>query len=259
MDNSFISYYGLKSQPGGYAFKSSLYDQVQIIVVTTGRLFVQADGMTDRLEPGGIALLRRGSAFKLHTSARQGYRGVFWINHGSGEPLFQGAAATGRADDALLSVTRQLEREAQAPGAHGNAVLSGLGEAFRWMALRCVESKTPERSADDYARYWAERAREQIDANIYTSEPVRSLLGTLGLSYRQLARHFTSVVGLSPKAYQLQRRIDEAKRLLTRSDIPVTSIAFELGFPSSQHFANQFHRLTQSTPRVYRAAHADVD
>ena len=47
-------------------------------------------------------------------------------------------------------------------------------------------------------------------------------------------------------------RIDEARRLLTETRMDITSIAIELGFSSSQHFASRFKNLTGRTPSDYR-------
>jgi len=77
-------------------------------------------------------------------------------------------------------------------------------------------------------------------------------LASLGLSYRQLARHFTAALGVSPKRYQLLARMREAKRLLAETGMSVTAVAAELGYPSSQHFATQFLAEAGATPTEWR-------
>ncbi|MFW5846112.1 MAG: helix-turn-helix transcriptional regulator [Planctomycetota bacterium] len=80
------------------------------------------------------------------------------------------------------------------------------------------------------------------------------MLDGLGLGYRQLTRHFVAAMGMAPKQYQLLRRIEEAQRLLQQTRLSITSIAVELGFPSSQHFATQFKRITGSRPSQFQTA-----
>jgi len=46
-------------------------------------------------------------------------------------------------------------------------------------------------------------------------------------------------------------RIDRAKQYLQQKTIPITTLAMELGFSSSQHFAAVFKRRTGTTPRTY--------
>ena len=77
----------------------------------------------------------------------------------------------------------------------------------------------------------------------------------LGLSYRQLSRHFTSSTGVSPKQYQSDQRMEIAKRYLTDTNWSITTIAMELGFSSSQYFSSSFRRATSYSPFQYRNTH----
>jgi len=71
-----------------------------------------------------------------------------------------------------------------------------------------------------------------------------------------LARLFRRAFGVPPKRYQVVARVREAQRLLSGTRQPVTSIAYELGYPSSQHFATQFRREVRFSPGEYRRRHA---
>jgi len=108
-----------------------------------------------------------------------------------------------------------------------------------------------ERRAPE-GRDWAAAARTAIDLNIGTGRPLHQTLANLPLSYRQLARCFQARYGASPKEYLERARIDEARRLLSGTALEIISIAVELGFSSSQHFAASFRRLTGCTPSEYR-------
>jgi AraC-like DNA-binding protein len=89
-------------------------------------------------------------------------------------------------------------------------------------------------------------------ASLTTGKSVREVLATLPLSYRQLARYCQAATGHSPKQLQLQARLEVARTLLADSSRSITTIALELGFPSSQHFATQFRRVTGQTPGAFR-------
>lgn len=68
--------------------------------------------------------------------------------------------------------------------------------------------------------------------------------------------HFTSlfrhVVGLPPYAYLAHCRLEEAKRILSETKIPIGEIAKSLGFASPQHLAMQFHKTYGLTAREFR-------
>ena len=73
-----------------------------------------------------------------------------------------------------------------------------------------------------------------------------------GVSPAHLRRCFRRDIGLSPGRFVLKTRVERACRLLAESDAPVTTLALELGFSSSQHFAQTFRRLVGETARDYR-------
>lgn len=73
---------------------------------------------------------------------------------------------------------------------------------------------------------------------------------------RMSASHFKAVfkreTRMPPVEYAAWRRIERAKQLLRTTDRPVTRLAMDLGFATSQHFATVFKRFTGLTPRAFR-------
>ncbi len=239
---------GQKSQPPEYSYQSGDYDLFQVICVLRGRLYFESRGEETALAPGGLAVLRLGSAFRLHTR-RVGYQGVYFITDSEDRPSFRGRADALIADPETLSLAEMMDREIASPGRGSFEILEGLGRAMAWRAVRlgaAPEVPHPE-------RHWAEVARGALEATLTTGRAAREVLSSLGISYRQLSRYFKRVHGESPKQYQIRARVREARRLLEDTSWPVTSIAFELGYPSSQHFATQFRREAGATPSDWRA------
>ena len=78
------------------------------------------------------------------------------------------------------------------------------------------------------------------------------------LSPSQLITRFKQTTGLPPYNFLLSCRIRSAKKLLCETGKPVTLIAQELGFSSSQHFAMQFKREFGITPSALRKGHPPV-
>ncbi len=73
-----------------------------------------------------------------------------------------------------------------------------------------------------------------------------------GISERTLRRRFRAATGTSPHAYLLQRRTEEAKRLLGETDLPVKAIATRLGYADVYFFSRQFRQLAGVPPAAYR-------
>ncbi len=62
----------------------------------------------------------------------------------------------------------------------------------------------------------------------------------IGISQRQLERQFRDHLGRTPVAYHRDLRLDQARRLLSQTSLPVTDIAFSCGFGSPSHFAQLY-------------------
>jgi AraC-like DNA-binding protein len=81
---------------------------------------------------------------------------------------------------------------------------------------------------------------------------VEEMAALFGLGITAFSEKVKSYTGFSPLNYLINIRISEAIKLLKRLDVPVTDIALDVGFYSSQHFATTFKKLTGYTPTEFR-------
>jgi AraC-like DNA-binding protein len=77
---------------------------------------------------------------------------------------------------------------------------------------------------------------------------------TLGMSKRTLARRL-SEEGVSYMEILEDVRVDMAEHYLRNSHLPISEIAWLLGYAETSAFTNSFRRWTGSTPRHVRKAH----
>ena len=82
---------------------------------------------------------------------------------------------------------------------------------------------------------------------------VEEMAVLVGLGTTAFTEKVKSYTGFSPLHYLINIRIAEAIKLLKNTSKPVTDIALETGFYSSQHFSTTFKKLTGYTPRQFRA------
>ena len=72
------------------------------------------------------------------------------------------------------------------------------------------------------------------------------------ISRRQLARKFSSAIGLSPKQLAKTIRIQSTlKILLNQENIKLTDLAYESGFYDQAHFIKEFKEFTGLTPKEF--------
>lgn len=96
------------------------------------------------------------------------------------------------------------------------------------------------------------RACELLEQHPESRWSLERLASEVGLSPNYLAQLFSREVGSPPHSYLAEQRIRRAKDVLARTDVPITALAYELGFSSSQHFARVFKAQTGCSARVYR-------
>lgn len=90
--------------------------------------------------------------------------------------------------------------------------------------------------------------RENL-AHQWTVEEMAALVGLGTTAFSEKVKSFT---GFSPLNYLINIRISEAIKLLKNPGVPLTDIALETGFYSSQHFSTTFKKLTGHTPGEFR-------
>jgi AraC-like DNA-binding protein len=75
--------------------------------------------------------------------------------------------------------------------------------------------------------------------------------------YSMLSKMFSEVEGITLEQFFILQKIEKAKELLVYNELPLSRIAVDLGYSSSQHLSTQFRKLTGMTPSAFRsmAAH----
>jgi transcriptional regulator GlxA family with amidase domain len=96
------------------------------------------------------------------------------------------------------------------------------------------------------------RAKDRMDAAPHEPWPVSRLARVSGTSAAHFARSFRDAFGIPPHRYLLTRRIERAAALLRDTDLPVTDIAFQMGWNSLGTFGRTFRDVTGESPSELR-------
>jgi transcriptional regulator GlxA family with amidase domain len=95
-------------------------------------------------------------------------------------------------------------------------------------------------------------AQEWLDTHFAITNPVEELIKHARLAERTLKRRFTLATGLAPLAYVQRLRIEDAKRRLERTDTPIDTISWQVGYEDPAFFRRLFKRTTGLAPGAYR-------
>ncbi|WP_172327439.1 AraC family transcriptional regulator [Mangrovicoccus sp. HB161399] len=104
----------------------------------------------------------------------------------------------------------------------------------------------PQGLSERFIRLAAQRARDHLPVEAYARE--------LQVSRDRLGSAVKRTTGLSPRAYLHGILLREAAELLTNTGMPVSRVAFRLGFADPAYFSRFFKRETGQTPAAFRKA-----
>jgi AraC-like DNA-binding protein len=99
---------------------------------------------------------------------------------------------------------------------------------------------------------------DYMQDNFHQPLELSQLAETLQLSSSRVSRLFQEVLGRGFKDYLLLLRLAEARRLLVRTDMPVTEVCFASGFQSVSSFYRLFAKAEGVSPTVYRNKYSGI-
>jgi transcriptional regulator GlxA family with amidase domain len=98
------------------------------------------------------------------------------------------------------------------------------------------------------------RIQDHVMANIGDRHTLESLAAVVGMSPRNLARHFGQAAGITPHEFVERARVDAARMMLEATDRPLKAVAFDCGFGSADRMRIVFSTRLGVSPARYRAS-----
>lgn len=96
------------------------------------------------------------------------------------------------------------------------------------------------------------RATEFVAAHLDGNVTIADLANQCGLSAGYFVSAFKRSTGVTPHRWLTERRVDTARRLLERGEMPVAQVALACGFANQSHFTRVFRLVTGCTPAAWR-------
>jgi AraC family transcriptional regulator len=123
----------------------------------------------------------------------------------------------------------------------------------RHILTNYASSPRPIRESGGLPRYKLRHAIQFMRENIHTEISFHDVAAHLKMSAYHFARMFKDSTGYSPHQYIVQCRVNRAKELLVGTKLPITDVAFEIGYRTQSHFTTSFGRFVGMTPAAFRA------
>jgi len=97
------------------------------------------------------------------------------------------------------------------------------------------------------------KALQYIRGNLSSDLSVQYLANLAGVSQTHFRRLFQEALGTSVHQYVQGARLEQARKFLGSTGMPISRIAEECGFSSQSHLTTSFRKLYSATPAEYRS------
>lgn len=159
-----------------------------------------------------------------------------------------------RADRVISSIGMALLEELDSEGLSGRLYAESLGNVLAVHLLRhyAISTAQPLTFTGGLS---ASRLRQVTDfiADNYSKDlKLNELAQVAGMSSFHFAREFKRTTGTTPHQYLIKFRVERAKALLAKNELPLTEVGLRSGFSHQSHFTRLFRRITGTTPHSYR-------
>jgi AraC family transcriptional regulator len=110
----------------------------------------------------------------------------------------------------------------------------------------------PKSKSNALPKWRLRKVEDYVKAHFDHRICLADLARVAGLSRMHFAAQFRAATGYRPREYLLHQRIEKAKLLLSKAQMPLAEVALEVGFCTQAHFSTVFKRMTHTTPARWR-------
>ena len=254
--------YHTRFNPGVMAFPLHWHDRVELLRIHEGSLIFTCTDHHLTLQPGDVCLisprmLHNGVAgpqgvmydvimFDLtlltnQTLAAQKYVAPLCAGTCIFEPLVQDEQIRQRLDS--LVAAHRYETQLHPLQVIGQ-LYDLVGLLYKECVIRDLSALPPQKQLG--------RAIDYI--NEHYTEPISSAMLSKKFGYDEayFCRKFKKQTGLTVMQYIQILRMEQARKLLAETDMPVKDIAAACGFADTAYFANRFKGIYKRTPTQLR-------
>lgn len=148
-------------------------------------------------------------------------------------------------NESFLSLFETIERQLQVA-----RTIADLISVFRESLKRLLALTLKPMEISQSVRL--EAAQKYIDRNLSQDLKLEDVARKNSFSTSVFSRGFKKTIGMGFSAYLRKVRIEEARKLLSSTRLPIAQVAQECGFKNLQYFFDVFKRSAGKTPQEFR-------
>ena len=215
-----------------------------LLIMLSGTLRFTENGKRVELSKGEYYIQQSGL---LQDGPEESDLPVYFYVHFKGDWTSDGLMLPRRGrcqTDIILNVLNELAAAEQ----NNEPYIIKTGLFYRILSLLCQMQQKSEQ--DVLAGIIARR----LTKNLRHAPDLDELSDELHYSKNYLIRVFSKSKGMTPHAYLLNVRINQARLLLDTTNATAEAISLECGFSDYAHFYRTFCRIVGQSPKHYRQA-----
>lgn len=235
------------------------HDYFQMIYFISGSGCASLGGRDYRVGAGSLVLVKPHCVHALSpTSVVKTLDIKFLVNDRSGRRLMRDAAEFVQNCDAnIAQLFERIRHEGELKRPFYRELCSAL--LMEMMLLHLRESGVHREVAslgsnhhEPVGDWIVQQAVQFIRDNHAEDVDAIDIAKVVGRSDRYVRQHFKETLGISPRRYLLEYRIQKAQDLIQFSNYMFKEIAAMVGFKTVHHFTRAFHHVSGETPGEWR-------
>lgn len=242
----------------GHSFGPAVRNQYLLHFVTRGKGIYRVRDIEYEVKPGEVFLIYPGDITVYRADYDDPWTYRWMAFHGNeAETIMKRCGFTRecpvidyaqgdaerkeRVDTLLLELIRRTAGKMQGE--------YGLKGYLYLIFEELLRSESPEA---DWGRQYVQKAKEYIAQNFSYDIKIKDVAAYVGVDRTYLYRLFVEYQGQAPYDYLLNLRFQEARNMLSFTDMSVTLIACSCGFKDSSAFCRHFRKAYGKSPLAYR-------
>lgn len=150
--------------------------------------------------------------------------------------------------ETLKNLSLELSSDAEF---FSNELVSLLCSQLIVYVLRAFGARTDEKQIDEVNYRVCSRVMNYIDSKIYTMKNLREVATAMGYNYSYISTLFHKTTGMTLNGYFKNKRMNEAKKLLSDNKMSISEIARVMNYSSVYAFSKAFKEHFGASPGHY--------
>lgn len=127
-----------------------------------------------------------------------------------------------------------------------------IGNMYGLLQIMKNHYAVPKERREQPQQRYVQKIKRYIEYRYVEDIKVSDIAEYCGLNRSYMTKFFKEATGYSPKEYLMYYRMKKAKELLGKKDMPISNVAYAIGYSDPLAFSKIFHKREGMSPQEYR-------